>query len=128
MRFPCITDYRSGDELGNGPDMEPAAYTDEDAYDDAVQTMHRDPYSIAWWISQQIPFQGAVDIGIVADRLDAGLSLTVPELLALAFNDSIRSVAAISLLREAYSSDPMIRRDAEILASELYARQPELCA
>ena len=90
-----------------------------DFYDTAMDQLERDPYQISWWLGEQTPVPGPVDVGRIADRLDAGLPCSPAELLALAFNDAQRAVRALHLLREAYRADPGICRDAEILSSHL---------
>lgn len=117
---PCISDFRPGDEFGNGPHALLEDYTHDDAQADAEAEMDRDPYSLAWWLGEQTPTPGPVDLGIAADRLDAGLQVTVPELLALAFCDQQRAIRALHLLREAYRADPKVTSDTQIRASELY--------
>jgi hypothetical protein len=119
--IPCISDYRHGDEWTAGPHALIEDYSLGDAQAEAADAMDRDPYSIAWWLGEHTPTANApVDIGIVADRMDAGMQCTAAELLALAFNDSARAVHALHLLREMYRADPGVQRDAEILAAQLY--------
>lgn len=118
--IPCISDYRPGDEHGTGPHAIVEDYTRDEAQDDAQAEFDRNPYSLVWWLDANTADNSPVDLGIAADRLDAGLQLTPPELLALALNDSRRAVQALAMLRDQYRADYNIARDVRERAAELY--------
>lgn len=117
--LPCISDYRPGDEFGTGPHAIEELYSLDDAMADAEVMVDREPAMVTQWLCDQVQTTGAVDIGAAADRLDAGRTLTVPQLLALAWCDDKRALRALAALREIY------RQDAEV-ASETAARAAQL--